>query len=236
MVERTDHNGPVRTVCTEYPDYHYAHPNYKAITVHGNTEQLVRDGHTDLGIVIMDTGKTIKENDLIVVQELECFRLGVFFSEAVYENICACSERLTTRYKIHTIYFYSVDGPYGFMSNFYPAPFTDDDDTDWETSEHYYQAHKFYPDIDLMIAINQADTPKLCYRLAWQHADQFRKDWAEVKDSVMSKALRYKFDQNPVLREKLLATGKRKLVEHALRDYHFGCGADGSGKNMLGVM
>ena len=32
----------------------------------------------------------------------------------------------------------------------------------------------------------------------------------------------------------LLATGDKELVENAPGDYYWGCGADGSGRNMLG--
>lgn len=35
-------------------------------------------------------------------------------------------------------------------------------------------------------------------------------------------------------RTKLLATGDAELVEYARSDSYWGCGADGSGKNMLG--
>ncbi|CAH6419253.1 Domain of unknown function (DUF1768)-containing protein [uncultured virus] len=63
----------------------------------------------------------------------------------------------------------------------------------------------------------------------------------------MKQTLQYKFDQNPNLKEKLLTTGSKKLVEHASNDYHYGCGAkrsealsgqraNGSGKNMLGIL
>lgn len=32
----------------------------------------------------------------------------------------------------------------------------------------------------------------------------------------------------------MLATGDEDIVENAPSDYYWGCGADGSGKNMLG--
>ena len=38
----------------------------------------------------------------------------------------------------------------------------------------------------------------------------------------------------PDLRRQLLETGDEELVEKAPRDYFWGCGASGSGKNMLG--
>jgi ribA/ribD-fused uncharacterized protein len=50
----------------------------------------------------------------------------------------------------------------------------------------------------------------------------------------MVRAMRRKFESHPELREMLLATGDEELIEASPRDYHWGCGADGSGKNMTG--
>lgn len=52
----------------------------------------------------------------------------------------------------------------------------------------------------------------------------------------MREALWAKFTQHPPLREKLLATGSARLVEHTKRDAYWGDGGDGSGKNRLGIL
>lgn len=50
-----------------------------------------------------------------------------------------------------------------------------------------------------------------------------RKDWDEVKVSIMKRLLREKFDtEHPRLREKLLETGNLKLVENSPRDWFWG--------------
>lgn len=41
-----------------------------------------------------------------------------------------------------------------------------------------------------------------------------RNDWAEVRVSVMREAIKQKFDKNPTLRNKLLNTGNKQLVEY----------------------
>jgi ribA/ribD-fused uncharacterized protein len=61
-----------------------------------------------------------------------------------------------------------------------------------------------------------------------------RADWEQVKDDVMREAVRAKFRAHADLRAELLATGDEELVENAPGEYYWGCGADGSGKNMLG--
>ena len=43
-----------------------------------------------------------------------------------------------------------------------------------------------------------------------------------------------KFLQNSYLGEKLKSTGTEELIENSPVDSYWGCGADGSGKNMLG--
>jgi ribA/ribD-fused uncharacterized protein len=50
----------------------------------------------------------------------------------------------------------------------------------------------------------------------------------------MRAAVRTKFRAHPDWRAELLATGDEELIENAPGDYYWGCGADGSGKNMLG--
>ena len=43
----------------------------------------------------------------------------------------------------------------------------------------------------------------------------FRPDWDAVKDEVMYRAVRRKFELHPQLRELLLATGAEDIVESA---------------------
>lgn len=50
----------------------------------------------------------------------------------------------------------------------------------------------------------------------------------------MRAAVRRKFDVHADIRAVLLGTGDEELVENAPGDYYWGCGADGSGRNMLG--
>ncbi len=50
----------------------------------------------------------------------------------------------------------------------------------------------------------------------------------------MLEGLRHKFGQHPDLREKLLATGNRHIIEHTKTDKYWGDGEDKTGKNRLG--
>ena len=57
-----------------------------------------------------------------------------------------------------------------------------------------------------------------------------------VKDDIMLKALRAKFTQNDHLKDLLLGTKQRELVEHTSNDTYWGDGGDGSGQNKLGKL
>ena len=57
----------------------------------------------------------------------------------------------------HPIRFYGKNQPYGFLSNFHPAPVTLAGES-WPTTEHYYQAQKS-ADPQQQATIRQAETP-----------------------------------------------------------------------------
>lgn len=63
-----------------------------------------------------------------------------------------------------------------------------------------------------------------------------RFDWEQVKDDVMRRAVLCKFETHADIRDVLLSTGDEQIVENSPIDYYWGCGADGSGKNMLGLI
>jgi len=61
-----------------------------------------------------------------------------------------------------------------------------------------------------------------------------RQDWEKVKDNIMWEAVLCKFKTHTDIRNILLSTGNAEIVENSPIDFYWGCGADGSGKNMLG--
>ena len=209
----------------------------KSIVVqsYGNTVEYIKNSYADIGIVRCDSEATIESNNLKIVDVLSVNDLCFFFNDKFYEQHPHLVEGLRLALNNDIIYFYSADTVNGFMSNFYPREFIDDKKNTWKSSEHYYQAHKFI-DINLFHIIKSRPTPKLCHKTAWSYKNLVRKDWPEIKDSIMWKAINYKFDQNLNLKQKLIDTYPKTLVAHALKDFHYGCGIDGSGKNILGKM
>jgi N-glycosidase YbiA len=134
-----------------------------------------------------------------------------------------------------TIYFYKAWEPYGCFSNFSPHGIIIHD-TYWTTVEHYYQAQKFAgtPDAVIIPVIHAADTPEEAAALGRCSTRQIRPDWEVVKTQVMREAVLKKFLAHADIREILLNTGDRLLIEDSPRDYFWGCGANKTGQNHLG--
>jgi N-glycosidase YbiA len=133
-----------------------------------------------------------------------------------------------------TIYFYTTNSEYGCFSNFSPHGF-ELEGLYWYTSEHYFQAQKF-PGTPHFEQIRLVKTPKDAARMGRERSRPLRIDWEKVKDDIMRKAVLCKFETHADIREILLSTGDKQLIEDSPIDYYWGCGKDGSGKNMLGII
>lgn len=143
---------------------------------------------------------------------------------------------MSKRKQLDRILFYRVRGEsFGCFSNFSPHKITIDDVL-YLTSEHYYQSKKFEGTKYEAITRKCSNKPGEVAMFARQKDLPLRKDWEEVKDGVMEKALRAKFTQNDKIREILLSTKDRELVEDSPSDFYWGCGRNGTGRNMLGKL
>lgn len=117
--------------------------------------------------------------------------------------------------------YYTIWGFRGdnhFLSNFYPAKVKR-----YPTSEHAYQAAKSLdPDYRLLIA--QCKTPGHAKKLGSKVI--LRPNWNNIKNNIMLEVLRIKFNDNPEMRELLLATDSKNLIEGNLwHDNYWGhCG------------
>ena len=133
-----------------------------------------------------------------------------------------------------TIRFFSKSDTHREFSNFAPFPIELDGES-WPSVEHYYQAQKF-ADPEIREKIRSFAKPVAVKNLARKHRAKTRADWAEVKDAVMDRAVRRKFELHAGLRELLLATGEEPLEEAAPSDYYWGVGREGTGQNKLGQL
>jgi hypothetical protein len=121
--------------------------------------------------------------------------------------------------------------PYGEFSNFFVAPF-EFKGVKYKTSEHFYQSNKFLNEKDKFDVINAA-TPREAANIGRDKNRPLREDWNNIKDDIMRLAIGLKFKDNEALKEILLSTGDSEIIEDS-PDNYWGCGRDGTGKNMLG--
>ena len=135
---------------------------------------------------------------------------------------------------MESIEFSSKGGQREF-SNFWSAPFILEN-KQWPTVEHYFQAKKFPTDTSLQETIRSASSPALAKKLGRTCSLHFDSAWEEHKEEIMKQALTAKFTQNPELRDLLLATGSRPLIEKAYWDAYWGSGRTGKGKNRMGYL
>lgn len=131
-----------------------------------------------------------------------------------------------------SIKFYSANAEYGCFSNFSLHPIIIDGFR-YQTTEHYFQAQKFL-DKKIQKKIINASSPHEAAQLGRSRDFPLRKGWESMKDEVMLKAVRAKFEQHEDIRETLLSTGNAMLIEHTVNDSYWADGGDGSGKNRLG--
>ena len=101
------------------------------------------------------------------------------------------------------------------------------------TSEHYFQAQKFYG-TEYVEIIRLLDKPMKAAKMGRNRNLPLREDWEEVKDNVMRKAVYAKFSQNIELKNILLDTDSEYIVENTSNDYYWGCGENKTGRNEFG--
>ena len=128
--------------------------------------------------------------------------------------------------------FWSTRGNFGEFSNFSKHPIIFKG-VAFRTSEHLYQSYKFQDGVNKEAVISQK-TPKLAADIGRETGRPLREDWEDIKVSIMFLAVGLKLMQHDYLLMKLMSTGDRIIVEDSPIDYYWGCGADNSGKNMLG--
>jgi len=126
------------------------------------------------------------------------------------------------------LYFYSRHSP---LSNFYPAGFCIEGKR-YATVEHYFQSMKTMH-ISSREKIRLAATPRAANYLGQRV--KLRKSWKRIKEDVMYTALQAKF-ANPIMKQILLRTGERKLIENSPYDGYWGIGRSQHGRNRLGVL
>jgi ribA/ribD-fused uncharacterized protein len=100
------------------------------------------------------------------------------------------------------------------------------------TAEAAFQAHKNLEDKSYIQNQLKSNSPTVSKYLG--NKVKVRSDWEEIKLEIMENIVKLKFEQHEDIRENLLSSGLRPIVEHTKDDSFWGDGEDGEGKNMMG--
>ena len=144
--------------------------------------------------------------------------------------------------------FYAPDEENGYLSNWYPCSFRLGNYT-YASAEQFLMAQKAFVFHDnnafhKILSTTDQDTIKRLGRRVANYDDEV---WSRLRGKILRRGLRAKFQQNPHLLEKLLATGNMVLAECAPRDKIWGIGMgvknpnvqkplEWNGQNLLGTV
>ena len=105
----------------------------------------------------------------------------------------------------------------------------------YATSEHAYQsAHFFETNKELAEQVRRCRSPKEAQDFANKNSDQDDPQWKDKKLQVMEEIIRCKLRQHSYIRDKLLETRNKYIVETNDNDKFWGWGSDHNGHNHLG--
>lgn len=111
-------------------------------------------------------------------------------------------------------------------------------DMHFPTLEHAYHWRKYdaaAPDVAAQVLV--APSPWAAMQVDRRAGKgRRREDWQDVKVSVMEELMRAKVGQNQDVKECLLKTGTKRIIENSPVDAFWGCGPDGNGQNMTGKL
>ena len=145
------------------------------------------------------------------------------------------------------LFFFGEKSKNGYCSNWYPAKFTDPETgLVFQNIEQYMMWAKadLFGDEDMTAKILRNPNPAICKKLGRQVRKFDPMIWSNKCMHIVTRGCYYKFSQNPNLKQFLIATGDRILVEASPYDRIWGIGYNVSdafkvdkvkwGQNLLG--
>lgn len=105
----------------------------------------------------------------------------------------------------------------------------------WMTSEHAYQAAKFFQTApEVAEEIHKTKSAHEAKKTAERNLDKIDPDWEAKKVQIMEEICSHKLNQNPYIQKKLDETGDKEIVEDSPVDSFWGWGPNRDGRNELG--
>ena len=127
--------------------------------------------------------------------------------------------------KQKVIGFYAPEKENGYLSNWFPAPF-DYAGLSYTSAEQFMMAQKaiLFGDYEIYNEILLEHDPEVIKALGKEVLNYDDAVWAKLRQPMMRRGIRAKFQQNPFLLEQLLDTGDALLAECAPQDRIWGIG------------
>jgi len=143
------------------------------------------------------------------------------------------------------VFFFRPFQVHGFLSQWYPCRFRDDDGTQYNSTEQYmmYQKALLFQDLFTAQKILQTNQQSIIKGLGRKIRNFVQQTWDEHKERIVYKGNMLKFQQNPELLKKLLGYENPEFVEVSPYDRIWGIGFNESkameniekwGENLLG--
>lgn len=114
------------------------------------------------------------------------------------------------------------------MSNFYKTKFTDNEGITYNCSEQYFMYCKcktFDPTNNILLEAILHETSATKIKTYGRQVQNFNDAiWKEKRYNIMLDALRFKFNQNEIIKQKLLETNPKILYEASRYDNIWGIG------------
>jgi ribA/ribD-fused uncharacterized protein len=130
-------------------------------------------------------------------------------------------------YKDEFVFFYKPEHDYGYLSQWYYAPFRMDDLV-FTTAEMFmmYMKAKIFDDNETMhMILSTPDSGPLYHKKLGRQVKGFdERKWSDVSLDLVAAGNYYKFTQNPELARMLMSTYGKKLVEASPYDRIWGIG------------
>ena len=121
--------------------------------------------------------------------------------------------------------FFSPENENGYLSNWYLCKFTYGNYT-YSSTEQFMMAQKalLFRDFEVFDKILKTNSPKTIKRLGKQVKNYDDAIWSQVRQPMMHRGIRAKFQQNPDLLQKLIDTDDAILAECSPYDKFWGIG------------
>ncbi|OGH03186.1 MAG: hypothetical protein A2798_00280 [Candidatus Levybacteria bacterium RIFCSPHIGHO2_01_FULL_37_17] len=103
---------------------------------------------------------------------------------------------------------------------------------EYPTLEHAFQTQKFL-DEPTREEVRNAQSPLMAFNIGRSRPGK-REDWSRIKLNIMYELLREKVMQHEEVKDALMKTGDKEIVEENPNDDFWGSGKDGRGANHMG--